>query len=233
MKIVISDPPVVSNLVDVEATINGVTLGEDGAVYYTDQGSGQVYRVTAEGAKTQVTTSPVSDANGIAFGPDGGLYVLTYVAAQVTRLTVVAGKETARTALATITGGRNADGIAFDASGNLYVTATGLFKISANGQTQSALSCGTVGSANVDFGAGALACTDIYSAGNGGLFRCANATAGAKDKIKPASCAICRAEHCWRCKNSLAAALNLLTLSSGTMKCSRCTSTIRPRNLFC
>lgn len=178
VKISVADAPVVTNLVDVEPTINGVTLGEDGAVYYTDQGTGQVYRVTPDGAKTQVTTSPVSDANGIAFGPDGGLYVLTYAAARVTRLTVTAGKETGRTAFATITGGRNADGIAFDAVGQLYVTATGLFKISADGQTQSKLPCTTVGSANVEFGAGALSCTDIYSVGSGGMNRCANDTPG-------------------------------------------------------
>ena len=41
LAITLTEPPVVKELADVEPTINGVTLGEDGAVYYTDQGGGQ------------------------------------------------------------------------------------------------------------------------------------------------------------------------------------------------
>jgi sugar lactone lactonase YvrE len=176
LKITLAEPPVVSALADAEATVNGVTLGEDAAVYYTDQGGGHVYRVTPEGAKSQVTTTPVSDANGLAFGPDAALYVLNYAAAKVVRLTLSAEhKETARVDFASITGGSNADGIAFDSQGQVYVTATGLFRLSADGKTQSKMTC-AAGGANLDFGVGALPCTDLFSASE--LSRCASGASG-------------------------------------------------------
>jgi glucose/arabinose dehydrogenase len=154
-----------------------LTLGEDGAVYYTDQKGGHVYRVTADGTKSQVTATPIEDPNGIAFGPDGHLYVLTYAKALVTRLTVAGGKETGREPFAEITGGKNADGIAFDKQGQLYVTASGLFRISADGKTVKSL--GAAFGANAEFGVGALGCQDLYTAGNGkGIARYQNDSAG-------------------------------------------------------
>jgi glucose/arabinose dehydrogenase len=165
LAIFLAEKPELLELADAEPAINGLTLGPDDAVYYTDQKGGHVYRVTLAGAKSQVTTTTVEDPNGLAFGPDGNLYVLTYAKAKITRLHLTAGKESAREPFADITGGKNADGIAFDSKGNLYVTAGGLFRISADGKTVKAL--GAAYAANAEFGAGALGCADLYTAGNG------------------------------------------------------------------
>jgi glucose/arabinose dehydrogenase len=178
LKVFLYDHPVVRELANVEPTINGVTLGEDDAVYYTDQHGGRVYRVLRGGIKTEVTTSVIEDPNGLAFGPDGDLYVLTYAKAKITRLKLKDGKETSRTAFADVTGGKNADGIAFDSQGRLYVTAGSLFQVSADGKTVKPL--GPSYGANAEFGSGALSCSDLYTAGNGkGIFRVAIDTRGA------------------------------------------------------
>jgi sugar lactone lactonase YvrE len=78
VEVTVGATPTVNNLAAVEAGINGVTLGEDGAVYYSDQTGGNIYRVTSTGTKTKVTTTTISDPNGIAFGADKQLYVLTF-----------------------------------------------------------------------------------------------------------------------------------------------------------
>jgi glucose/arabinose dehydrogenase len=165
LAIPLADAPEVRELADVEPKINGLTLGGDDAVYYTDQGGGHVYRVTAAGEKSRVTRTPLEDPNGLAFGPDGALYVLTYAKARVTRLRLQQGKEVAREPFAEVTGGKNADGIAFDVKGRLYVTAGSLFRISADGKTVTAL--GKLNGANAEFGVGPLACNDLYTSGNG------------------------------------------------------------------
>jgi glucose/arabinose dehydrogenase len=170
LAIYLAAKPEVVELADAEPTINGVTLGADGAVYYTDQKGGNVFRVTAEGDKTQVNKAPLEDLNGIAFGPDGQLYVLTYAKAKITRLKLVNGKEKSRQAFADVIGGKNADGITFDKQGRLYVTAGALFRLSPDGKKVESL--GDAFGANADFGIGALSCTDLYTAGNGkGIFR--------------------------------------------------------------
>jgi glucose/arabinose dehydrogenase len=165
LAITLSEPPVVKEMADVEETINGVTLGEDGAVYYTDQKGGHVYRVSREGEKSRVTTSPLENLNGIAFGPDARLYVLNYGKAKVTRLRLSAGKESERLDFATLDGGKNADGITFDVKGRMYVTAGDLFRVSADDKKVERL--GAAYGANADFGVGPLSCTDLYTAGNG------------------------------------------------------------------
>ncbi len=177
LAIYLAAKPDVAEIADVEPTINGVTLGEDGAVYYTDQKGAHVYRVAADGSKTQVTKTPVEDLNGIAFGPDGNLYVLTYAKAKVTRLTLARGKEKSRAHFADVTGGKNADGITFDKEGRMYVTAGDLFRLSRDGKKVESL--GAAYGANADFGVGALGCSDLYTAGNGkGIFRFENDSPG-------------------------------------------------------
>jgi glucose/arabinose dehydrogenase len=179
LAVLLAEHPLVIELADVEPTINGVTLGPDRAVYYTDQKGGHVYRVTADGTKTQVTRGPIEDANGLAFGPDRNLYVLTFAKAKVTRLELAGGKEKRRDAFAEVTGARNADGITFDEKGRLYVTAGALFRISADGKKVESL--GDAYGANADFGVGELGCADLYTAGNGkGIMRVAADTPGMK-----------------------------------------------------
>ncbi|HVR69198.1 MAG TPA: GDSL-type esterase/lipase family protein [Vicinamibacteria bacterium] len=161
----LADPPVVRALADAEEGINGVTLGEDGLVYYNDQTSGHVYRVTPGGAKSRVTTSPLTEPNGLAFGPDGRLYVNSWATPEVVRLSLAHGVEAGRELFATLPQAK-ADGIAFDARGRLYVTASStLYEIGPDGKEVTPL--GRSAGANVDFGAGALSCSDMYVAGNG------------------------------------------------------------------
>jgi sugar lactone lactonase YvrE len=161
-------PPTVSELANAEKEVNGVTLGEDGAVYYADQGSGKISRVSADGTKTTVSKTPIPGGpNGLAFGPDKKLYINQYAGKDVVRLTLdAAGAETARETFITLPGDRG-DGIAFDAMGRLYVTAAGgLFQIGTDAKVIRTIT--GQNTANLEFGAGALSCMDLYSGGNSG-----------------------------------------------------------------
>jgi lysophospholipase L1-like esterase/sugar lactone lactonase YvrE len=165
LKVSLTEPPSVAVHAEAEDGVNGLTLGADGSVYYSDENGGHVHRVTAEGVKAQVTTSPIVAPNGLAFGPDGALYVVSWKTPEVTRLTLDGGRETQRTLFATLPQAR-ADGIAFDAKGRLYVTASStLYEIAPDGQAVTPL--GRTGGANLDFGSGALPCSDLYAAGVG------------------------------------------------------------------
>jgi len=165
LRVTLGEAPRVETLAEVEDGINGLTLGEDGAVYYSDQAGGHLYRVAPDGAKSRVTTSPITEPNGLAFGPAGRLYVVSWATPEVTRLTLSGAVESGRERFATLPQAR-ADGIAFDAGGRIYVTAGSvLHELSPDGRTVTAL--GGTGGANVDFGAGALSCSDMFVAGNG------------------------------------------------------------------
>jgi sugar lactone lactonase YvrE len=167
-KIDITDPTKVTKFADAEPGINGLTMGDDGSLYYSDQTGGHIYRVTPEGTKTQVTKTPVDNADGIAFGPDKKLYVIPYLemACPITRLTLDASHtETARDVFIDLgpNGGKHGDGIAFDKDGNVYLTAQGLFKVTPD---KKVTMLSAIGGANIEFGVGALACTDLLWATN-------------------------------------------------------------------
>ena len=146
--------------------INGMTLGEDGAVYYSDQGGGNIYRLDPDTKMTiPVTKTTIDNANGVAFAPDATLWVVTWTTpGTVVRFKVGADHtETAGSRETFDIGGSNhADGIAFDKDGNAYVTA-GAHKITDKTSTKLA---GTQGGANVEFGAGPLSCNFMMWAGN-------------------------------------------------------------------
>ncbi len=99
----------------------------------------------------------------------GNLLVLSYAQGRLYRLTLTDGAETGRTMLAMGLG--SADGLALDAAGNIYVTDQGgsrrLIRLSPPGQTPKT-SSGLPSPANIEFGYGALSCTDIYVATGGG-----------------------------------------------------------------
>ena len=151
---------------------NGLTIGPDNALWYTDFGSGHVFRVTPDGASTQVTTTPIPQADGIAFGTDGKLYVTQYASSGgVFRIELANDMETSRMNLVR-SGAGGADGLAFDAMGRFYVTAGGrLTRYEADGSGAMMLLGGLSSAANIEFGVGALPCTDIYVATGRGLVR--------------------------------------------------------------
>ncbi|MDQ3031548.1 MAG: SMP-30/gluconolactonase/LRE family protein [Myxococcota bacterium] len=154
---------------------NGLTVGPDDALYFSDFGAGRVNRVAlggSTGTATPVTTTPVPNANGVAFLPDGTLLVASYSSATVFRLTLTAGVETGRATFATGVG--SPDGIAVDAEGRVYVTdnaAGRLIRLEADGASPMTLLMGVGAAASLDFGAGALDCEDIYVASSGAMRR--------------------------------------------------------------
>lgn len=117
-------------------------------------------------------TGPISGADGIAFGTDGKLYVTQYGGAGgVWRLELENNVETSRVNLVR-SGVAGADGLAFDAMGRFYVTAGGqLTRYDPDGSGAAVLRDGLSSAANIEFGVGALPCTDIYVATGRGLVR--------------------------------------------------------------
>jgi sugar lactone lactonase YvrE len=178
-KVTLGDAPVVTNLVTKAGQPNGLTMGPDGALYYTDFAAmGNVFRVTADGTRTMVTTTTINQPNGLAFGPDGALYVDAFAMGAILKLTLAAGAETARSTFVAMGMVNAADGLAFDAAGNAYVGFSGgVSRVSADGKTLTNLAKG--GTANVEFGAGTLDCKDIYAVTGMKIVRVANDVAGA------------------------------------------------------
>lgn len=167
-KITLADTPTVAEHVATAGNPNGLTMGPDGDLYYTDHYAHDVYRVSATGMRTKVNTSQIMRANGLAFY-GGDLFVLAFMEGKVYRLKLTNGMETSRMEWAT--GMPNADGIAFDAMGRAWVGANGgLYMVPAAGGAGMRI-MGVGGGANVEFGAGALRCTDIYVAGGNQLVR--------------------------------------------------------------
>jgi sugar lactone lactonase YvrE len=155
---------------------NGLTMGPDGALYYSDFGGGHVYRVpagTPTGVRTRVTTSTIAQPNGVMFFPDGTLLVASYGTGVLHRLTLTAGLETARATFATGTG--SADGLALDSAGRVYVGSQSgggrLLQVAADGSSVTPILTGVGGIANIEFGAGPLDCEDIYITSSGMMRR--------------------------------------------------------------
>jgi DNA-binding beta-propeller fold protein YncE len=167
---------------------NGLTVGPDGALYYSSfTATGHVYRVTGVDQRTQVTTTAINQPNGLLFDTDGTLLVARYSNGDVYRLTLTAGAETGRiTALAGTTGMTgNPDGLARDEMGRLYVTNNSGGRVLRFGAAQNgvygareelAMSVGSA--ANMAFGRGALACTDLYVTSSGALRKVAAGATG-------------------------------------------------------
>lgn len=176
-----ASPPTASVLVASAGQPNGLTMGPDGYLYYSDFGGNHVWRVDADGMRTQVTTAAITQANGVAFY-NGDLYVDSYARGTLYRLTVQDGMETARASVATGLG--SLDGLAFDAAGAIYVTdqrAGRLVRIAADGSTSGDILTGLSAPANIEFGVGALSCSDIYIATGSGLVRYEMGTANGLD----------------------------------------------------
>lgn len=159
---------------------NGLTLGPEGDLYYSDFGGGRVMRVALPegGAPTMVAAVP--SANGVAFDDEGRLLVCNYGGGQLVRLTLAGGVEASRETVATRLG--SPDGVALDADGTIYVTDNGggrLLRLASDG-TPSVLRMGIPAAASLEFGAGALDCEDVYVASSGVLARYEMGTIGGR-----------------------------------------------------
>jgi sugar lactone lactonase YvrE len=177
---------------DAEATIlypaagsaNGLTVGPDGAVYYSDFQGDQVYRVDSSGSRTTVTTTAIDSANGVLFDPDGTLLVLSYSSGDVLRLTLdVDHEETDRDVV--VDGGEidtgSPDGLARDELGRHYVTDNGggrVLRFDPAWTDAEPLLDGVGSAANMAFGRGALACDDLYVTSSGAMRRIAAGASG-------------------------------------------------------
>lgn len=145
---------------------NGLTIGPDGALYYSDFEGDRVYRVAtggATGTRAEVTASPIAAANGVAFLADGTLLVASYSTGTIHRLTLSGGVETGRAPF--VTGPTGADGLAVDAAGRVYVASQSggaVHRYEADGTGMTMIRSGISGVANIEFGAGALDCEDLY-----------------------------------------------------------------------
>jgi streptogramin lyase len=147
------------------AGVDGVTLGEDGNIYFSDHVLGQIWRTGPTGGQSEVTASPLPGGpTGLAFGKDGKLYVSQSSGSDVVRLTLNSlGQETARETFASL-GAKAGAGLAFDEEGNLFVAAEKLFEVSPAGKIVTTM---PVAATALDFGAGALRCADLYVGGTG------------------------------------------------------------------
>lgn len=154
---------------------NGLTIGPDGALYFSDFGGNHVYRADTAGAtatRVRVTTSPIASANGVMFLPDGTLLAASYATGALHRLTLTAGVETARAPFASGLG--SADGLALDADGRVYVTdqsASRVVRLEADGTGPMTIANNIGSPANLEFGAGPLDCEDLYITSSGALVR--------------------------------------------------------------
>ncbi len=154
---------------------NGLVVGPDGAVYYSDFSGNQVYRVSDGGDRTAVTTTEIDSPNGLFFESASALLVLSYSAGQVIRLTLDENaEETGRDPIFT-DDSTALDGIAQDDRGRFYLGDNGEGRLlrwdPATGDTAEVLLPDVESAANIVFGRGALRCTDVYVASGGSLGR--------------------------------------------------------------
>jgi len=159
-----ASPPTATPFVTSAGGPNGLTLGPDGALYYSDFSGGRVMRVALPAGGTPTVVARVSSANGVAFDDMGRLLVCDYGAGELVRLTLTAGAESGREMVASGLG--SPDGVALDAEGTIYVTDNGggrLLQLASDGSSMAVLS-GVRSAASLDFGSGVLDCEDVYVA---------------------------------------------------------------------
>ena len=158
--------PTAESFVFPAITARFMTVGPDGALYYSDDAAETVFRVPlggTTGTPTAVTTTPVFALGGIAFSSDGSA-LLVASGTTIYQLALTDGVETARTPVAMTEGG--ATGLALDVDGRLYVTTRAQFgklvRFEADGSGLTEL-LDNIDEVNaVEFGAGALDCHDVY-----------------------------------------------------------------------
>ena len=150
---------------------NGLTMGPDGFLYYSDFSAGRVYRVEpVSGGRTEVTASRIMQANGLIFEPAGTLLVASYGTGVLYRLTLTANVESAREMVAMGLG--STDGVTLAADGSILVTnQADSAVIRITGTTQAFVGPSIPGLANLEHGTGALRCDDLYVTSSGAMRR--------------------------------------------------------------
>lgn len=157
-------PPTATTLVSGVGGPNGLTLGPDGALYFSDFSGGRVMRVELTAGATPTVVASLRSANGVAFDDAGRLLVCNYGSGELVRLTLAGGVEMSREIAASGLG--SPDGVALDRDGTLYVTDNGggrLLRVEADGSVTPLLT-GVSAAASLEFGAGVLDCEDLYVA---------------------------------------------------------------------
>jgi virginiamycin B lyase len=108
------------------AVPDGITLGPDGALWFTEEGANQIGRITTSGAITEfpLTATPSSEPRAIIDGPDGALWFVQPGPNDVGRMTTTGSVSEFSIA---VTGGcTNAGsgpaGIVAGSDGNIWVT---------------------------------------------------------------------------------------------------------------
>jgi virginiamycin B lyase len=96
---------------------NVITLGPDGALWYTEFGSGKIGRISTAGVVTEFATPANSTPYGIATGSDGALWITDQLSPKIRRMTT-AGVITEFT----VPSGNSTSGITRGADGNIWFT---------------------------------------------------------------------------------------------------------------
>ncbi|MDB5397763.1 MAG: putative antibiotic hydrolase [Rhodospirillales bacterium] len=96
---------------------NVITLGPDGALWYTEFGSSKIGRITTAGVVTEFATPPNSTPYGITTGADGALWISDQVSPKIRRMTT-AGVVTEFP----IPSGNTTSGITRGPDGNIWFT---------------------------------------------------------------------------------------------------------------
>ena len=156
---------------------NGVIIGADGALYYSDFAGDQVYRVDlATKERTEVLAASIAQPNGLYSIDPTHLLVLSYPDGDVWELTLRDGVETARTRKVNTSG--RLDGITRGADGRWYITDNSGGDVLVRNADFSAPAGGGVlntepvrSAANLVFGRGALSCDDLYVTSRDGMQR--------------------------------------------------------------
>lgn len=147
---------------------NGLAIGPDGALYYSDFFGDRVYRLDLSATpvtRSAVTTSAIDGANGLLFLPDNTLLVASYGDGTLISLTLSSGAEISRRTFAQTLGAP--DGLARDENGRIFVTDNSggrLLRLEADGTGRMSVRNGLTSPAAIDFGAGPLNCQDLYIA---------------------------------------------------------------------